>query len=742
MRKLMYLSLGFAMGCGLGAYGMQGKYLWIIGIFAAVGMVPALAAASESKMAFRVGLFLLGCVLGCGRYGLFQGVYLDIPRGLTGQTAFLSVRTDDESYETGYGRAVDGTVQLDGRSYRVRVYLEAGETLGPSVILSGEFQLRTTMRDMEEAGIYYPGQGIFLLAYQRGEVRVAKAEPKWRDRAVEFRQEVRKILEKTFPEDTQPFVQALLLGETSGLDYETDTALKVSGIRHVVAVSGLHVSILFALISMVTFRNRILTAVVGYPVLLLFSAVAGFTPSVVRASVMCGLMLLAMLAEKEYDGATALSFAAFTMLAVNPVVITSVGFQLSVASVAGIFLFASGIKGWMLAGLLEEWTHPVGEFFARRISGSISSSLGAMVFTVPLCAVHFGVVSLIGVLTNLMTLWIISFIFYGGMAVCLLFSVISGGAVWLAKVVSWPVRYVLVTAKVLADFPLAAVYTVSPYIVGWLVLVYVLLVLFLVARKRRALVFGCCAVMGLCVALIASWAEPKLSDVRFTVLDVGQGQCLLFQCQGRNYMIDCGGDREEDAADLAAETLLSQGITRLDGLFITHMDRDHAGGAELLLSRIKTDLLVLPNGYSELASRTYGKVIYAAEDLILRDGSAEIRIYAPNFEGNSNEMSLCLLLDTEKYDILITGDRNAKGERMLLHKEGISDVDVLVAGHHGSANATSEALLSAVRPEIVCISVGADNSYGHPSEKLLERLREFGCTVYRTDRQGTILIRR
>lgn len=741
MRKLMYVSLGFGVGCALGAYGPEGKFLWILAVLAAAVMVP-MFAASENKIALRVGCCLLGCVLGCGRYGLFQGAYLDIPRSLAGQTCYLAVRTDDVSLDTGYGRAVDGTVQLDGRSYRIRLYLDAGETLEPGLLVTGDFLLRATMPEEGEAQTYHPGRGIFLLGYQRGEVTIGKAEEKWTDRAVRLRQEVGKILERTFPEDTLPFVQALLLGDTSGLDYETDTDLKLSGIRHVVAVSGLHVSILFALVSTVTFRNRFLTAMAGYPVLALFAAVAGFTPSVVRACIMSGLMLLGMLAEKEYDGGTALSFAVLVMLTGNPMVIASVGFQLSVASVAGIYLFAPGIKGWMLAGLLEEWRSPVGEFFARWISGSVSCSLGAMVFTVPLCAAHFGTVSLIGVLTNLLTLWVISSIFYGAMAVCLVFLLVPGWAVWLAGAVSWAVRYVLVTAKVLADFPLAAVYTVSPYITAWLVFVYVLLALFLLDKRRRALVFGCCAVVGLCGALLASWGEPLLSDVRFTVLDVGQGQCLLFQSQGRNYIIDCGGDRDAAAADLAAETLLSQGITRLDGLFLTHLDRDHACGAELLLTRIKTDLLVLPNGYSQLEDRTYGRVIYASEDLILRDGGSEIRIFTPNFEGNSNEMSLCLLLDTEKCDILITGDRNVKGERMLLHKEGITDVDILMAGHHGSGNATGEALLAAVKPEIVCISVGADNSYGHPSEKLLKRLGEFGCSVYRTDMQGTILIRR
>ena len=135
-------------------------------------------------------------------------------------------------------------------------------------------------------------------------------------------------------------------------------------------------------------------------------------------------------------------------------------------------------------------------------------------------------------------------------------------------------------------------------------------------------------------------------------------------------------------------------------------------------------------------------MVYASQDLILDCGDCKIFVFAAIFEGNSNEKSLCLLLDTEKCDILITGDRNAAGERTLLRSLNGADVDILVAGHHGSKNSTSEALLSAVKPEIVCISVGKDNSYGHPAAELLQRLQEFGCTVYRTDKHGTITLRR
>ena len=129
---------------------------------------------------------------------------------------------------------------------------------------------------------------------------------------------IEQMLYDCFPEDTVSFAKALLLGDTTDLTYEVDTALKISGIRHVVAVSGLHVAILFALIQMIALKNPVLTALLGFPVLLAFAALAGFTPSVSRACMMCGLMIFGRLIDKEYDGLTALSFAVLVMLIFNP----------------------------------------------------------------------------------------------------------------------------------------------------------------------------------------------------------------------------------------------------------------------------------------------------------------------------------------------------------------------------------------------------------------------------------------
>ena len=737
MRKLMWFTIGFTAACGLFVYVLPAEWILAGSIAALTGAALAGICGGLRNVFQRVVLMLLGCALGIAWYGVYFSQYLAVPAEMEGKTSLVTIRTTDFSEETNYGIAVDGRMELEGRKYRIRIWLDRKEPLGPGEFIAGTFRFGTTA-PKEDPASYYSGNGIFLLGFQEGDTTIHRDENvNWLDRIAFLRQWLRDAIHACFPPDTEAFARALLLGDTSLLEYETDTHFKISGIRHVVAVSGLHVSILITLLGMVTFRKKYLMVSIGTGMLLLFSALAGFTPSVVRSCIMSALLLLALLFNREYDGPTSLSFAVLVMLIANPLTVASGSFQLSVASVAGIFLFVPRLQPWIRGWFPDPGNCKWKQRLISWFSTSVATTLSALVFTTPLCAWYFGMVSLVGVVTNLLVLWVIVGIFYGIMAVCLLYGLWLPGGVLLGRIVALPIRYVQLVAKAMANLPLSAVYMGSVYTVAWMVFVYLLLMVFLLSKKRDAKQLLCCGILGLCIALLASWWEP--GDPRITVLDVGQGQCILLQSEGRTYMVDCGGDSDSRAADIAANYLLSRGINRLDGLILTHLDRDHAGGAENLLSRVDTELLILPAEHSVLSG---SRPVYASENIQIGAGNTEISVFAPTFPGSGNEKSLCVLFDTEKCDILITGDRDGFGERMLLRSTKIPEVDILIAGHHGSAGSTCEELLRAVSPEIVCISAGADNPYGHPAPELLQRLKSFGCIVYRTDLCGTITIRR
>ncbi len=742
MRKLMWFSLGFAVSCGLGAYAFA-NWTWIpLAVYIFLWIV-----SRKWSVLKPAGLMTIGCAAGILWFGLFSHFLLSPAAAADGQILEAEIQITDYSYETNYGCAADGLVTLAGKNYQVRVYVNEETSLEPGQTVTGNFKFRYTAPGGLEEATNHSGKGIFLLAYQRGEVVLgtAKAE-NWRCYPARLRQNIRHILAETFPEKVLPFVQALLIGDSSLLSYETDVAFQVTGIRHVIAVSGLHVSILFALISMVTMKRRFLTVLLGVPVLAIFAAAAGFSPSVSRACLMSGLMLLSLLMEKEYDGPTALSFAAVVMMIVNPLVITAVGFQLSVASVAGIYLFYESINDYLLNKLGREKGRTLRSRLKKGLAGSVAMSISACLMTTPLCAYYFGMVSLISILTNLLVLWVIMPLFIGIVVVCGLFFFWKAGAVFLAKLLSVPVYYILWLTGVLAKFPLAAVYMTSIFPVLWMVLTYGLLIVFAVQKNRKPLHLLCHITITLCVALLLSWYVPGTKDPSITMLDVGQGQCILLQSQGRTFLVDCGGDNDEIAADLAAEELLGRGIKGLDGVILTHYDRDHMGGLPYLLTRVDTHVLILPDmddqGKRELLPGDEVETLLVSDTAVLEYDNTRITVFGPVYDAYSNENSLCVLFETENCVILITGDRSGFGERMLLRQFDLPDVDILVAGHHGSGYSTTEELLDAVAPEIVLISVSEDNNYGHPAPELLARLEERGCILYRTDQCGTITIRR
>jgi competence protein ComEC len=265
-------------------------------------------------------------------------------------------------------------------------------------------------------------------------------------------------------------------------------------------------------------------------------------------------------------------------------------------------------------------------------------------------------------------------------------------------------------------------------------------------RRKRPLITVSLGIISLCIALLVSWIPQVSDECRMTVLDVGQGQSIILQSEGRTFLVDCGGSYEEDTADLAAERLLSMGIDRIDGLILTHYDEDHAGGVAYFMTRIRVDAFYFPVWEEDdLLGQQLGTmdgVCLVDRDMILQYDSVKITLVTSQRVNSKNESSLCVLFQTENCDILLTGDRSAAGELELLERLDLPKLEVLVAGHHGSKNSTCQELLNATQPQVVVISAGKNNAYGHPADELLERLDTQGCTVFRTDRDGTIIIRR
>lgn len=743
MRILMWFTIGFALACGLSIY--LGIGLWFCVITATCAFF---LFAAKNKNATVVAILMLGITVGMLWSAAYDSIYLDQVRKYDGETVFTTATVCDYSYETDYGVAADAKTEIVGKTYKLRLYYPSKIEFKPGDVVEGDFRLRMTTKDSLQGETYHQGEGIFLLAYVSDKATVTPGNADHISYlGVNLRYNISQMIQKVFPEDTYAFATALLLGDSSDLDYETDTDFKVSGIRHIIAVSGLHVSVLMAVIYIFSGRRRYLSALIGLPVLLLFATMVGFTPSVVRACLMQSLVLLALIFNKEYDPPTALSFAALIMLCINPMTITSVSFQLSCGCVVGILLFYKRIYNYLTRLMKVQKGKSKKARFLRGISASISITISTTVATLPLSAVYFGAVSTVSVLTNLLTLWVVAFIFYGIGISCIAGFLFVPLAKWIAMAVSVPIRYVMLTAKLLADLPFAAVYTCSIYVVVWLFMCYALLAVFMLCKKKRPVLLAGSVCAGLVVAIVLSRATLADRNYQVTVFDVGQGMSVLVESDDRHYLIDCGGDSQRTASDTVLHQLLSRGITRLDGVIVTHYDKDHAGAVPLLLTGVRTDALYLPDiedgsGIRKELENTHENIRFIKDISVLEFGSSKITLVSGDKDaGSDNERSLCILFQREKCDILITGDRTTAGEKYLMNSISLPKLELLVVGHHGSKTSTGFELLNTTRPKAAVISVGKDNYHGHPSKEVLQRLELFGCTVKRTDQDGTVIFR-
>ncbi|MCD8332209.1 MAG: ComEC/Rec2 family competence protein [Oscillospiraceae bacterium] len=471
----------------------------------------------------------------------------------------------------------------------------------------------------------------------------------------------------------------------------------------------------------------------------------------VRACFMAAMALLAPLLGRETDPPTTLTAILFVLLVQNPYAVFSVSLQLSFASVIGIFWVSGPLYQRMTGWLKREsrWHLRLRNRAVRFGTASLSVTLGALLLTTPLSAYYFRSISLIAPLTNMVILWAVSLVFSVGLPVTLLSLALPELASVLALPVQWMARYILAVVRLLSRQCFAALSTDFPLICAWLVFVYALLFALYLLRYRRGVLPVCTCLLTLCAALLGTRFSLLGSPLTVTMLNVGQGQCILLFSQGYTAMIDCGGN-EDNAGDIAANYLQTLGISKVDFLILTHCHSDHTNGVEELMARLGVDSLILPELDSDdsesraqvlaLAETGGTEVTLLEQSVQLSMGKAQINLYVPLVNSEElNENGLFILASQGEFDLLVTGDADSFSESVFLKYNELPDIEVLVAGHHGSATSTSEALLDALTPELCLISSGY-NTYGHPDQQVLARLEQRGIAVYRTDQAGHVTI--
>ncbi len=674
---------------------------------------------------------------------------------LTGQDVTVTARVTDWPLEReGYTR-LSVTVTDGAPHVRAYLYLYHDElpALEPGDMISCTVRVRSAMLRGEERSHTATAAGRMMTGYIKGDVALlGRAPSAW----LYFPQRIARYVGNTcralFPGRAGVFMQALLTGDKEDLyaDPELYGDMRAAGVLHAVAVSGMHVFILVEFIRRLFGRGK-RTTLLCLPVMGLFVLMSGAGPSVVRAALMQTVYMGAPLADRESDSPTGLAAALLLILLINPMAVGGISLQLSFACMAGYAFFMPKLLR-RISRLRRLWRHlpECLRGVPPRILTNLAATFSATALSIPVAAYYFGAVPLLAFAANLLALPVVEFLFAAGYVLCGVNALLPTLARLAAQVMTWGVRWCFLVFRAVARRPFSCLYTADPAAVVWLVLVYVMLAVWLVLRRKGrawpAVIPAELAVMGLCLVFLWSGARLALGRREISVLDVGQGECVVLLDRDSSVVVDCGGSGMTDAGDTAADWLRAAGKKSVDLLILTHLDDDHVNGVETLLYRMPVGRILLP-------------AAAAPEDI------EELRVYAERYgtavtELNSREayalgeLTVDLLLPEGKDDndrgivvmaswpgatALVMGDAGETAERSLLEQGCLRDVDVLVAGHHGSASAGSALFLRAADPETAVISVGV-NSYGLPSEEGLDRLDRYCDEVLRTDEDGTVTI--
>jgi len=756
VRTLCLFAVSFAAAVFLAVLWLPWELLLPVGLacLAAGGVCLLVRVHTRGRRAVLIALGL--CAGWLWTWG-YQTIWYAPARSLDGWEGEISATALDWPEETSYGCSVLLELSAQG-SPAVKALLygtdPAYQNLKPGNCFTARARLRLSNTAYGEETDYYQAQGIFLLGSLADEPEIlTDDEPglwtKIRFAPAYFARALKDSATRCFGADA-PLVIALITGDKSTLDGTFYSALQRTGLAHTVAVSGLHVGFLVGFAVSVLGRGRRRSAIAGIVLAGFFAAVTGGVPSVMRAVILQSFALIAPLAEREYDPFTGLSAALMLLLLCNPFAAASVSLQLSFASCAGIQLLSVPLSERLKTHRIQ---HRVPRRVARFCVGSLSTTLGALVFTVPITAYYFGQFSLIAPLSNLLVLWVMPWAFLGGLLTALIGLAAPGLGTFLAAAAGLPVRWLLWIIPALGKLPFASLPLDAPCVALWLAVCCVIVLLYRFvpdSRPKRPLIpLAACGIM-LCAALLGTAAEDVNRLLTVHVLDVGQGSSTLIVSDGQMALVDCGGTGHSDPGDVAADLVQRMGCQTLPLVVLTHLHDDHTNGMRELLERLEVEVVLLPEesagedaGVREelyaLAQARGTQLVTVTEDLSVWLGEAELTVCAPLSVGNpdANNAGLTVLCRAGEYAALITGDMDAKTEARLAAHMALPKVDLLVAGHHGSAGSTSQELLQTIQPAYAAISVGY-NAYGHPSAAALERLNDAGCAVYRTDWMGTL----
>lgn len=661
----------------------------------------------------------------------------------------------------------NSTIQLskNSRSYpskKIIIYTKKTEAykIGNVIQVYGEvrkFSPATNPGQFDEA-LYYRINGIDYKIYETSTTLLSDRVQMLPQTLYSIRIRLVQAYTKILDEKNAGTVSAMLLGDKSMLEQETKDLYQENGITHILAISGFHVALIglgvYKLLCM-TGCGMIPASFIGMFFVYCYGLLTDFSVSTSRAVMMLVVFLFGNVIGKTYDMISATACSALLILLFCPMELFDPGFLLSYGAILAI-AYLVPIGKQMAQAHAPDWYENKS---VRLVYESILVCGCIQLVTTPLLLYYFYEFPPYSIIVNLLIL--------PPMALLTWLTIVGGICGVLSEVIG---RFLIGGAyyilelyegicRIFAGIPGHMLIIGRPSLVQ-IFMYYFILVIFIVrARKnesRRNLL--------LLLLLFILFLRPDMKEMSVTFLDVSQGDCIVIQIPGHHtYLVD-GGSSDVSKVGMyrIIPYLKSQGIQRIDAVFLTHADADHTNGIEELLAGgdILVSNLVLPDiaEYQEefadliaLAKEGGVKVKTIAKGEAVQNGTMELHCLAPEsgYEAeSSNGNSMVLCLSYHECTFLLAGDLEGEEEQRLLETNNkvrtrtgelcLEDVDVLKVAHHGSKNSSTEKFLAAVSPDIAVISAGKGNRYGHPHMETLDRIEQEGSMVLSTILCGAI----
>jgi DNA internalization-related competence protein ComEC/Rec2 len=627
-----------------------------------------------------------------------------------------------------------------GASVRETVWL-SGRDEPPDAVRGDRLRVSGSVRPVDDAGF-----ASFLL--RRGivaELEVDEAERlgpaafapvRW---AQSFRALAGRSIESSFPPREAGLLMGLALGDDSRLDPGLERDFRATGLSHLLVVSGENVAMVLAPIVALGAAlgwSRWPRFALGMGTVAFFVVLTGAEPSVMRAGVMAGLALIGVVLGRPRSTGSILGGAVVVLLVLDPALVWSVGFQLSVAATASMVALATPISTRL-------------RFLPASLSLAAGATLAAQVGVTPLLLFYFHEVPVSTVAANVLAFPAVAPALLLGQAAATIGIVLPAAGHLISILALVPMRYLETVADRLARAPI-------PWITGGgaLTLILGLVVAALLAwwlragrrLPRRAFV-GVLASLPLLVWTNAiSAGPPSALTVRF--FDVGQGDsALLTSPGGVAILVDGGPDPAQVATELAA-----LGVKRLDLIVASHPHADHVVGLPAVLARFPVGLLLEPGcrddspdgaALDEATSGEHIAVRYPRAGDVFQVGDVRLEILSPDrcwsgTESDTNNDAIVVRANIGEDSVLFATEPEEPAQQVLLDEGLDLHADVLKVPHHGAATSI-EPFFEAVDAEVAVVSVGP-NTYGHPVPEVLDWIRATGAEVFRTDRAGTVTV--